>query len=172
MKLRISTRETIDQFLAHKRLAMVGLSRNPKDFSAALYRELTKRGYEVVPVNPLATEVQGQRCFAHVSEIEPRVEAALLMTSPDVTDSVLEDCAQVGVAWLWMYGVGKHGAATENAVQFCRQHGIHFVAGECPFMFLPGNGFHRVHGWVDKILGTYPQRTEQPKTEEPNRLAH
>jgi predicted CoA-binding protein len=168
MKIRISTRETVEQFLAHKRLAMVGLSRNPIDFSATLYRELIKLGYDVVPVNPHATEVLGQRCFARVNEIDPRVEAALLMTSSDVTDTVLKDCAQSGIRWLWMYGVGKHGAATENAVQFCYEHGIHFVAGECPFMFLPGTGaVHRIHGWVDKILGTYPRRTEQP-----TRLAH
>ena len=157
MKIRISTRETIDQFLAHKRLAMVGLSRNPKDFSAALYRELNKRGYEVVPVNPQAQKFHGHRCFARVSDIAPRIEAALLMTSPDVTERVVQDCVQSGVTWVWMYGVGKHGAATEQAIELCRENGIHFVAGECPLMFLPDNGVHRIHGWVDKILGTYPR---------------
>jgi uncharacterized protein len=42
----------IRDFLAHKRFAMVGVSRQPKDFSRSLFHEFLNRGYEAVPVNP------------------------------------------------------------------------------------------------------------------------
>ena len=152
--------ETIEEFLAHKRVAMVGLSRDEKDFSAALFRELCLKGYDVVPVNPQATEVAGRRCFARVQEIDPPVEAVLLMTKPEVTERVVEDCAAAGVRLVWMYRAAGTGAVSAKALQFCLEHGMSVVAGECPFMFLEGTkGVHRFHGWWRKMWGSYPQRT-------------
>ena len=71
--------DVIEDFLAQKRIAMAGVSRNPKDFSASLFQELCRRGYDVVPVNPNASEVLGKACFAHVQDIQPKVDAVLLM---------------------------------------------------------------------------------------------
>src|SRR5579885_654854 len=53
----------IQDFLAQKRIAFVGVSRDPKDFSCSLFREFVKRGYDVVPVNPNASEVMGRQTF-------------------------------------------------------------------------------------------------------------
>jgi len=149
--------ETIQDFLAVKRMAMVGLSRDPKDFSAMLFNELSRRGYEVIPVNPKASTVLGRPSFARVQDIQPPVEAALLMTSPAVTESVVEDCAQAGVRHVWMYSAGGKGAVSPKAVAFCQERGIAVVPGECPFMFFRRNGFHRIHGWVRKISGSFPK---------------
>jgi hypothetical protein len=44
MSIPIPALETIEDFLAQKRVAMIGVSRNPKDFSAVLFEELRKRG--------------------------------------------------------------------------------------------------------------------------------
>jgi len=150
--------ETIEDFLAQKRIAMIGVSRNPKDFSAALFEEFRKRGYTMVPVNPNAQEVLGQPCFAHVQEIQPPVDAALLMTTPEITDTVISDCAAAGIHRVWMYRAGGKGAVSAKAVAFCQEHGIQVVPGQCPFMFLPrAAGIHRFHGFVRKIFGTYPK---------------
>lgn len=158
MKAPSSSLNTIENFLACKRLAMVGVSRNPKDFSTVLFRELCRRGYEVVPVNPLVEEVEGRKCFARVQEIQPPVEAALLMTRPVVSEAVANDCVQAGIGKVWMHRAGGAGAVSAAAIETCKQHGMQVVAGECPFMFLPGTkGVHRWHGWVRKILGSYPR---------------
>jgi len=150
--------EVIEDFLAQKRIAMVGLSRQPKEFSAMLFEELCRRGYDVVPVNPGASEVLGRRCFARVQDIQPPVDAALLMTSPAVTETVVEDCAAAGIRRVWMYSAGGAGAVSPKAVEFCAARGIQVVPGECPFMFFPHAGLHRVHGFIRKITGSYPRR--------------
>ena len=158
MKTPTSSLETIEDFLAQKRIAMVGISRNPKDFSAALFEEFRKQGYDMVPVNPNAREVLGQPCFARVQDIQPPVDAALLMTTAEITDKVVSDCAAAGVRRIWMYRAGGRGAVSEKAVAFCHEHGIQLVPGQCPFMFLPGaGGVHKFHGFVRRILGTYPK---------------
>ena len=163
MPAHTTSLEVIEDFLAQKRIAMVGASRDPKDFSILLFKELCRRGYNVVPVNPQASEILGQRCFARVQDIQPPVEAALLMTSPLTTDAVVADCAEAGIRRIWMYRAAGDGAVSFKAVQFCQERGIQLIPGECPFMFLPGNGFHALHGFIRKITGSFPKRTRAAK---------
>ncbi len=151
--------ESIEEFLAQKRVAMIGISREPKDFSATLFNELSQRGYEVIPVNPNAPEVLGRKCFARVQDIQPPVDTALLMTSPAVTEAVVKDCAESGVRRVWMYRAGGQGAVSDQAIEVCLRHGIQVIPGECPLMFLPKTGgVHCFHGFLRKITGSFPQR--------------
>ena len=152
--------ETIEDFLAQKRIAMAGVSRDPASDSVKLFEELCRRGYDVVPVNPNTAEVQGRRCFARIQDIQPPVDAVLLMTSPEATETVVNDCAETGIRRVWMYrGMGK-GSVSAKGVAFCQERGIQVVPGQCPFMFLPGaEGAHRLHGFIRKITGRYPRRT-------------
>jgi predicted CoA-binding protein len=147
----------IQDFLAQRRLAVAGVSRLPNDFSRALFRELRARGYDAIPVNPAVTEIDGVPCYGHVQDIQPPVENVLLMTPPAVTAEVTRECAIAGVRRVWMYRAGKKGAVSEEALALCQASGIAVVPGECPFMFLPhGAWYHRFHGWVRRISGSYP----------------
>jgi predicted CoA-binding protein len=151
-----SPSQAISDFLALGRIAVVGASRDPKETSAVLFRELRRRGYDVVPVNPNAAEVDGVPCRARLQDIDPPVEGALVMTSPEVAERVVEDCREAGIKRVWLYGTsGK--ANSPRAAEFCRANGIAAVPGFCPFMFLPGTSWvHRFHGVLLKITGKYP----------------
>ena len=106
----MSTRERVDDFLGQKRLALVGVSRNGKDFTRVLFREFCQRGYDMVPVNPSLSEVEGRACYGRVQDVTPPVDGALLMTSPAVTEQVVRDCAEAGVGRVWMYRAAGQGA--------------------------------------------------------------
>ncbi len=153
-----SSLNTIQDFLAQKRIAFVGISRDPKDFSCSLFQEFVKRGYDVVPVNPSAAEVLGKQAFRRVQDIQPPVDAALLMTTPAISERVVADCAQAGVCKIWLYRATGKGAVSSKALELCRQHGMKVIPGECPFMFFPHNGFHGIHTFIRKITGSYPKR--------------
>ncbi|HUA16994.1 MAG TPA: CoA-binding protein [Verrucomicrobiae bacterium] len=153
--------ETVKEFLALHRIAIVGVSRQEGSFSVALFEEFRRRGYDVVPVNPYLSELFGKKCFARVQDIQPPVEGAILMTSPEVTDDVVGDCEQAGIRRVWLYRAGGHGAVSEYAVDFCKIHDMTVVPGECPFMFLPAAaGVHRLHGLIRKITGRFPRKAE------------
>ena len=148
----------IEHFLGKKRLAVVGVSHNPKDFTRSLFRELRKRGYDLAPVNPAASEIEGIPCVARLSDVRPPVEAVLLLTSPRVTGSVALECAEAGVETVWMYRAVGAGAVNQEAVRFCKSKGIRVIAGECPYMFLPNTGFpHSLHRFIMKAIGAYPR---------------
>jgi predicted CoA-binding protein len=148
---------TIRDFLAHKRIAVVGVSHDPKDFSRSLLRTLRQRGYDAVAVNPHVSFVDDVRCFRTLAEIKPPVDGALVVTSPAITDEVVQECARLHIPRVWMYRAGGKGAVSPQAVEFCEEHGIAVVPGECPYMFLQGESwFHRLHGFIKIISGSYP----------------
>ena len=158
MPISKTSLDTINDFLAQKRIALVGLSRDRGSFSVSVFKELSKRGYDVVPVNPNAQELMGRRCYAHLRDIKPPVTAALLLTPPADTETVVRECAEAGIRRVWMHRAAGSGAVSQDAVTFCEQHAISLVPGQCPLMFLPNTApVHRVHGFIRKITGRYPK---------------
>jgi uncharacterized protein len=149
----------IRDFLALRRIALVGTSRDPKDLSRVLFREMCARGYDMVPVNPAADgQLEDKKCFARVQDIQPPVEGALVMTSSRGTKQVVQDCAEAGIRSVWLHRGAGPGSVTPEEVEFCREHEIHVVEGLCPFMFLSHTQFvHRLHGLVLKLTGSYPR---------------
>lgn len=152
-----NSRAQIDEFLSNKRLAIVGLSRHPEDFTRQVFREFLRVGFDVVPVHPDAKVIAGRSCYKRVQDIQPPVTQALLFTRPEVTENVVRDCAAAGLTRVWMHRGGGAGAVSGEAVAFCRQRGIGVIAGECPMMFLNPGFVHRVHGFIKKVTGRYPK---------------
>jgi predicted CoA-binding protein len=145
----ISSRKNIDEFLRQQRFAMIGVSRDPRDFSRTVFRAFLERGYEVVPIHPEATEMEGRQCASSIGAIQPPVEGVLFLTPPRVTASLIRDCAATGVKRVWMFRATGAGAVSPDAIAFCAEQGIDVVPGECPLMFLPNTGWvHRLHRFV------------------------
>ena len=151
-----ATRAQVSDFLTHKRIAAIGVSRDAKDFTRSLTALFKSKGYELVPVNPNATEIDGQPCFANIQDLQPPVDTALVLTSPQASEQVVKECANSGVKRVWLYGPANAKAANPAAVAFCREHGIDVIPGECPFMFI-GSWPHKIHGVVNKLVGIYPR---------------
>ena len=156
--MREASLEDITKFLECKRVAFVGVSRNPQHFSRSLMREFIAQGYDPVPVNPQTGEIEGRKCFARVCDITPPVESALVMTGePVTTDQMLRECNQADIRNIWIYKSVHDGENHEQAMEFCRLRGSAVVEGYCPFMFLPHPGLvHRVHRFLMKVAGNYP----------------
>jgi predicted CoA-binding protein len=156
--MREASLTDITKFLESKRIAFVGVSRNPRHFSRALFREFLAKGYDAFPVNPQGTEIEGRKCFARLADITPPVEAVLLMTgSQNATDQAIRECKQAGIGNIWIYKSVSDGSAHEREVESCRSRGSAVVEGYCPFMFLPQAGLiHRAHRFFMKLAGSHP----------------
>jgi uncharacterized protein len=146
-------RSLIRRFLGSRRIAFVGVSREPGAFSRRLMRDLLDRGYDMVPVNPHAREIEGRRCHPHVQDVEPPVEAALVMTAPDQTAGVVRDCEAAGVRLLWLHQGARRGSVSRRALALGRAFGLEIIPGACVYMHLESTGFvHRVHGLVRELF--------------------
>jgi hypothetical protein len=149
--------DDIVEFLATKRLAVVGVSRDPKHFSRGLFREFLAQGYDAVPVNPQAEQIEGRPCFARLADITPPVEAALLMTPPNLAEQAMRECTEADIKRIWVYKAASDGTVHDRAVDSCRKRGLAVIEGYCPHMFLPKVAFvHRLHRFLMKVAGSYP----------------
>jgi hypothetical protein len=150
----VNTKKAVEEFLSHKYLAVVGVSRSGKDFSNAAYRELKQKGYRLVPVNPNADSLEGERCFHRLTDIEDKPQAALVITNSSQTEGVVRDAAEAGIRHLWI----QQGCQSVSALELARQKGLSVVSGDCILMFAePVATFHRFHRWVWKLLGKLPK---------------
>ncbi len=75
--------ESIAQFLSEKRIAVAGVSRRKDQAAHAVFRKLRACGYEVFPVNPKATEVEGVTCYPNLAAIPKSVDSVVVATHRD-----------------------------------------------------------------------------------------
>jgi predicted CoA-binding protein len=142
----------IDDFLAQQRLAFVGVSHEPKAFSATVYRELKSHGYELSPVNPHADEVDGDRCVASVAELPDGLDGAVVMVPSDASAEVVRACIDRGIPRVWLHKGAGPSSVSDDAVALCREHGVEVVDGACPMMFMDDAAWlHRVHRWGREV---------------------
>ena len=98
------------EFLASKRVAVTGVSRNPQGHGGnVVYKRLRERGYEVFPVNPNAEQVEGGRCFQDLRSIPDGVEAVVIATRPEIAEETMRECVELGIKHVWMHRGPGHG---------------------------------------------------------------
>ncbi len=145
----------IQDFLAQRTVALVGLSRSGQSFSNSVYRELKARGYRVYPVNPNADAIEGDPCYRSVAALPEPPGSALFFTPPAHTAEAVREAIGAGIRHLWL----QQGAETPEAIRAGQERQVNLVSGECIFMFLPPVGFpHVLHRWVWGALGKLPRK--------------
>lgn len=148
-------KQTIEDFLKQKKVAIAGASPNKDNFGRSLMTELQKDGREVYPVNPRYREIEGTPCIGNIKELPEDVENLILAVPPALTDELVEHALGTGIKRIWMIkGMGK-GAYSERAHKRCSENNIDVVYGFCPLMFY-GSGMHRFHLWLRSTFGKVP----------------
>ena len=141
-----SIAEAASEFLSHKRVAVTGVSREPKSHgSNTVYKRLRERGYDVFAVNPNANEVEGDRAYKDLRSIPGGVEAVVIATRPQVAEETMHECADLGIKHVWMHWGSGGSSVSKAATDYGRQQGITVIDGGCPLMFGPTADFgHKV----------------------------
>lgn len=152
----MTTKSAIDSFLSERRIAMVGVSRNERHFSRALWKAFRERGFDVVPVHPAAPEIDGVQAAAGIEAAG--AGAALIVTPPGEAERVVGECAKAGVKKVWLYASVGAGCATPGAVAAARVAGLETVEGECPLMWLEKTEWiHGAHKALRRVFGKLPK---------------
>jgi uncharacterized protein len=155
----IAIEEAAAVFLAHKRIAVTGVSRMPASHGGnVVYSRLRDRGYEVFAVNPTADEVEGDRAYASLRAIPGGVDAVVIATRPEHAESTMRECAELGIAHAWMHRGPGGGSVSKDAAAYGREHGITVIDGGCPCMFGPAADIgHKVMRLLFTINGNVPR---------------
>ena len=157
-----TTLETkVHDFLAQKRIAVAGVSRDNSHHPAAnlIYRRLKTTGHDVFPVNPHMEAFEGERCYPDLASIPGGVDGVVIITRPETTEQIVRECDAAGVNSLWMHqSMGKNASSVSPAaVEYCRQHDIAVIAGACPMMYGDGADLgHRCMRLILRLTGGLP----------------
>ena len=134
----------VAEFLAQKKIAVVGVS-DLRDTGCNLnYRKFKANGYKVYAVNPRISTFEGDPCYPDLKSIPEVPDAVFILASPKVTEAIVRQCVDLGIKHIWMHCMmgTKPGLAqsmtsvSQDAVASCREHGIQVIPGSCPNQFL------------------------------------
>ena len=151
----MATKREIEDFLAQKTLAIVGVSRGGRKFGNAILKDLTRLGYRLLPVHPEAAEVDGVRAFPSLSALPEAVGGVIVVVPPARAAEVVKDAAAHGIRRVWL----QQGAESPEAIRFCEAQGMSVVHGQCVLMYpKPTTSWiHGAHRWVWELIGRAPR---------------
>ena len=154
------TDNLVEDFLAQKVIAVVGVSNQRETGANKNYRTFKKHGYRVYAVNPRITTFDGSPCYPDLKSIPEKPDAVFMLTSPKVTEQIVQQCVDLGIKHVWMHCMmgTKPGLAlsstsvSSSAVEVCRKNGIAVIPGSCPAQFLNADFGH---GMMRKLWGWF-----------------
>ena len=151
----------VHDFLAQKKIAVVGVS-DKRDTGCNLsYKKFKDNGYQVYAVNPRISTYEGDACYPDLKSIPEKVDAVFILANPNVTEKIVAQCVELGIKHVWMHCMmgTKPGLAagmtsvSQNAVETCKTNGIAVIPGSCPNQFLQPDFGHGMMRGLWNVLG-------------------
>jgi predicted CoA-binding protein len=151
----------VQDFLAQKKIAVVGVSDKRETGCNLSYKKFKDNGYQVFAVNPRITTYDGAPCYPDLKSIPEKVDAVFILASPKVTDQIVDQCVDLGIKYIWMHCMmgTKPGLAagmtsvSSGAVEKCRANGIAVIPGSCPNQFLQPDFGHAMMRNLWRLFG-------------------
>jgi uncharacterized protein len=151
----------VQDFLAQKKIAVVGVS-DKRDTGCNLsYKKLKENGYQVYAVNPRISIYDKDVCYPDLKSIPEKVDAVFVLASPKVTEQIVQQCVELGIKYVWMHCMmgTKPGLAagmtsvSQSAVEMCEANSIAVIPGSCPNQFLRPDFGHAMMRGLWRMFG-------------------
>jgi uncharacterized protein len=151
------TPESVAAFLSGKRIAVAGVSRTGESAGNPVLQKLRKSGYDAVPVNPNAAEIDGAPCYPDLASIPGALDGVVIATHPKMSAEIVRQAAARGVTTVWFHRSFGQGSVSDEAVRECERLGLTAVVGGCPLMYCEPIDFpHRCMRAILRWRGRVP----------------
>lgn len=128
--------QLIKSMLDTNKWAVVGATQNTSKFGNIIYKRLVNAGYDVLPVNPVYSEIEGKPCYATLRALPYLPECLNIVVSPDKALTFIDEAAELGIGYIWF----QPGSFTEQTLQYAREKGLNVVAHHCVLVELASIG--------------------------------
>lgn len=123
---------TIETALKQNVWAVIGATHKTDKFGYKIYKCLKDHGYEVYPVNPNITEIDGDTCYPNLSAL-PVVPAVVDFVVPEAVGlAALDECHRLGISTVWL----QPGVDKPSVVEKANALGLHVIQ-DCVLVQLP-----------------------------------
>ena len=113
--------------LTAKTIASFGLSSSDEKESYWIVSYLKEQGYRIIPVNPTATEILGEKVYPNLESIPEKVDVVQVFRKSEDVPPVVESAIKIGAKVVWM----QEGIVNEAAAQKAREAGLQVVMDAC-----------------------------------------
>ena len=118
----------IDKILEScKTVAVVGLSPRPERDSNGVAAYIQEKGYRIIPVNPSASEILGEKCYPDLASIPGPVDVVDIFRRSEEVPSIVADAIKIGARAIWM----QKGVISEEGASAARAASLMVVMNEC-----------------------------------------
>jgi predicted CoA-binding protein len=153
--------DLVKDFLAQKRIAVVGVSDKRETGCNLNYKKFKEAGYTVYAVNPRIDKFEGNVCYPDLKAIPEKPDAVFILASPKITEQIVQQCVDLGVKHVWMHCMmgTKPGLAqsmtsvSQSAVELCKANGITVIPGSCPSQFITPDFGHGMMRSMWRLFG-------------------
>ena len=116
----------------YKKIAMVGVSTNPKKASTIVMRYMKKYGFKVYPVNPRAKgqKILGEEVFEKITDIKDTIDIVDVFRPSKEVPAIAEDVVKIGAKVLWL----QLGIRSEEAKKLMISNNIDYIENKCTKM--------------------------------------
>ena len=108
-------------------VAVVGLSPKSERTSFKVGAYLKKHGYKIIPVNPMAVEILGEKSYPDLSSIPEPIDAVDILRRSEEVVPVVEEAIRVGAKAVWM----QEGVTSKEAADLAQDAGLLVVMDKC-----------------------------------------
>lgn len=108
-------------------IAVVGLSSKPYRPSRGVAEFMQSVGYRIVPVNPLESEVLGEKAYPRLEDVPSRVDIVNIFRRSEFVPELVKSAIAIGARAVWM----QEGIVHHEAAEVARQAGLHVVMDAC-----------------------------------------
>lgn len=146
----------VAEFLKSRRIAVAGVSRTGGVGNAVL-KKLRASGYDVVPINPNASSLEGAACYPDLRSVPGALDAVVFASHPRFATDTVRQGAECGVRFIWFHRSFGEGSVSEEAIRECRARHVEAIVGGCPLMYCePVDLAHRCMCWWLRRRGRVP----------------
>jgi predicted CoA-binding protein len=117
----------IDILRTTKTIAVVGLSSKKIRPSFGVSQYMQRAGYRIIPVNPIETEVLGEKAYPDLESIPEPVDLVNIFRRSDRVPPVVDAAIRIGAKTIWM----QEGIVNEEAAEKARAAGIVVIMDRC-----------------------------------------
>lgn len=108
-------------------IAVVGASRHPEKAAYAVPLQLRLHGWHVIPVNPKAETIWGERCYATLAEIPEPVDLVNVFRPSEQAADVVQQAVEIGARAVWL----QQGITSSEGRRIAREAGLDYVENVC-----------------------------------------
>jgi uncharacterized protein len=149
----MNTLKQINQFLDSQPIALVGVSRNPKKFGYAAYKELKEKGMKIIPVNPETDEIMGEKSYRTINALPSDIRGIIVLTKKDKTAAVVREAVAKGIKEIWI----QQMADSKEAIDQLKGSDVNYITGECILMHYKPHSIHKFHASLRKFFRMFPK---------------